>query len=128
MSLLIVDTSVWIDYFRGEDYPEVDIALKEGRIYLPPLVVAEILSATLTKKQTAQVVEFLNELPICETTREHWYKVGSLRSTLKRKGISVSTPDAHIAQCCLDINGHLLSKDKVFQQIASVVGLRIWGS
>lgn len=125
MGLLIVDTSVWIDYFRGEDYLDVDIALKEGRVYLPPLVVAELMSGTLTKKQASRLLDFLNELPICDTTREHWYKVGTLRAILKRKGISISTPDAHVAQCCLDIDGRLISRDKIFKRIGSIVGLQM---
>lgn len=45
-------------------------------------------------------------------------RVGRLRAQLFLKGISVSTPDAHVAQCALDVNADLLSEDHVFSAIA----------
>jgi len=39
--------------------------------------------------------------------------------------VSVSTPDAHVAQCALDVNGVLLSTDAVFRRIAPRSRLRV---
>jgi hypothetical protein len=39
--------------------------------------------------------------------------------------LSVSTPDAHVAQCALDRDGLLLSHDAVFVRIAHLVPLRV---
>jgi predicted nucleic acid-binding protein len=41
------------------------------------------------------------------------------------KGLSVSTPDAHVAQCAIDTGGVLLTEDRVFEKIAKVVPLRL---
>jgi len=38
-----------------------------------------------------------------------------LRNSLAAKGLSVSTPDAHVAQCALDLGADLLSADAIFR-------------
>jgi hypothetical protein len=51
--------------------------------------------------------------------------VGLLRASLREKGLSVSTPDAHVAQCTLDLEAELLTLDGVFARIARAVPLRL---
>ncbi len=52
-------------------------------------------------------------------------RVGRLRAHLFLKGISVSTPDSHIAQCALDLKADLLSEDRIFFKIAQKTSLRL---
>jgi tRNA(fMet)-specific endonuclease VapC len=125
VNVLIVDTSVWISYFKGKHYPSLDLALKEGRVYLPPIVAAELLSSRLKTSERDRLVDFLKELPLCLTDFEHWQRVGELRSKLSEKGFHVSTPDAHIAQCSLDLEGYLMSDDLVFLKVSKSVHLKM---
>lgn len=127
VSALIVDTSSWISYFSGKCIQENDLefALKEGRVYLSPIVAAELLSAPLKPYEKKKLMSFLCELPLCVSSLEHWFRVGELRSRLSLKGFKISTPDAHIAQCCLDLDCHLLTEDKVFKNIADKVNLKV---
>ncbi len=125
MNVIVVDTSSWILYFRGQNFSNIDLALKEGRVFLPPIVAAELLSGALNRKQRENLLGFINELPFCDTPPEHWIKVGTLRAMLYRQGFSVSTPDAHIAQCCLDLDGYLLTQDKIFKKVAALIKLRM---
>lgn len=118
VNVLVVDTSVWISYFRGDDFPDLDSGLKEARVFLPPVVVSELLSGKMPEKKRDQLSLFLKELPLCQHDFEHWAAVGTLRGKLLRHGISVSTPDAHVACCALDLDGYLLSQDGVFKKIA----------
>jgi PIN domain len=74
----VVDTSAWIDYFTGRDMPLLDGALKQGSIILPPIVVAELVSGAHKSRAREAMVEFLDELPIHETPRDHWSRVGEL--------------------------------------------------
>ena len=55
----------------------------------------------------------------------HWFRVGKLRATLRARGLSVSTPDAHVAQCAIETGGVLLTEDRVFEKIAKLVPLRL---
>lgn len=125
MNVLIVDTSSWISYFKGQPCDDIDLALKEGRVHLPPIVVAELLSSNLKSADRVKVADFLKELPLCETSFDHWEKVGELRAHLSKKGLNVSTPDSHIAQCAIDLNGYLVTEDAVFKKIATVCELRL---
>lgn len=125
MSALVVDTSVWADFFRGEPLPELEQSLHDGLVWLPPVVVAEILSGKLSEKQRAQVIDMLRDLPLCDVSFDHWERVGRLRATLARKALSVSTPDAHIAQCTIDLRGRLWTRDKIFTRVAVLSPLKL---
>ncbi|MEO8379895.1 MAG: PIN domain nuclease, partial [Acidobacteriota bacterium] len=56
---------------------------------------------------------------------EHWIRVGDLRRLLARNGINATIPDAHVAQCALDRDAVLLTRDKVFAAIAKQTPLRL---
>lgn len=123
----MVDTSVWVDFFRGQPLPDLELALREGLVVLPPIVLAELLSAPLRKKQRAELTSLLRDVPVHETPFDHWQAVGELRARLRRGGTSVSTPDAHVAQTALELESRLWSRDAVFARIAATVPLRLFG-
>ena len=122
---VVVDTSVWIDFFAGEPVPALEAALAQGLVVLAPIVVAELISGATREKERASLGDLLREIPLHETPLEHWVRVGELRRRLKQKGLSVSTPDAHVAQCALDRDAVLLSRDAVFGRIARLSALRL---
>jgi len=59
------------------------------------------------------------------TPLEHWVRVGDLRRRLAGRGVSVSTADAHVAQCALEREAVLLSRDAIFARIAEASELRL---
>ena len=125
MSALVVDTSSWIAWLAGGGSSLVDEALEEGRLHLPVIVAAELLSGRLDASERAELQDMLSDLPAVGTDPEHWFRVGKLRAELRAKGLSVSTPDAHVAQCAIDTGGVLLTEDRVFEKIAKVVPLKV---
>lgn len=125
MSGVVVDTSVWIDFFAGVAVPAMEDALSRGIVVLPPIVVAELLSGARREQDRVAITEVLSDLALHDTPREHWLRVGELRRTLRARGISVSTPDAHVAQCAIDRDAPLLSRDAIFARIARQAGLRL---
>ena len=125
MNVVVTDTSSWISYFKDQPCAELDLALKEGRVFLSPIVAAELLSSRLKPKECEELSSFLKELPLAETPFEHWQKVGALRAHAASKGIHLSTPDAHVAQCALDQDGYLLTEDKIFKKLVKISPLRL---
>jgi predicted nucleic acid-binding protein len=125
VSALVVDTSSWIAWLAGGGSPLVEEALEEGRLHLPVIVSAELLSGRLDDSDRDELQDMLSDLPAVGTDPAHWFRVGKLRAELRAEGLSVSTPDAHVAQCAIDTAGVLLSEDRVFEKIAEVVPLRL---
>ena len=89
------------------------------------IVAAELLSGRLDATDRAELQDMLSDLPAVGTDPEHWFRVGKLRAELRARGLSVSTPDAHVAQCAIDTGGVLLTEDRVFAKIAKVAPLRL---
>ena len=127
MSGVVADTSVWIDFLAGRPVALLEDALARAAVILPPIVVAELVCGARRERDRRAVQALVQELPIHETPLEHWMKVGELRRRVRDRGLSVSTPDAHVAQCALDRDAVLLSRDAIFARIASITGLRVSG-
>lgn len=122
---LIVDTSAWIDFFAGRSTPLLEDALALGAVVLAPIVVAELVSGARNESDRAALVDFLEDLPVHDTPRVHWVRVGELRRQMMAKECPISTPDAHVAQCALDRDAPLLSRDRAFALIAGHTSLRL---
>jgi tRNA(fMet)-specific endonuclease VapC len=128
VSALVVDTSIWIDFFRGVPLVALEDALRVGVVVLAPIVAAELLSATLNVRERRKLAAFLRDLPLHETPLAHWESVGALRAGLAKRGLAVSTPDAHVGQCAIDAGALLWSKDGVFRRMAALSPLRLFGA
>jgi predicted nucleic acid-binding protein len=125
VSAIVADTSEWIEYFAGRPAPLLDHGLAAGLVVVPPIVVAELLSGVRSAADRAPLEDLLRDLAMSDTGFDHWARVGALRASLLARGISVSTPDAHVAQCALDQDAVLLTRDAVFGKIAGVTALRL---
>jgi predicted nucleic acid-binding protein len=125
VSALVVDTSSWISYFAGRGSALIEDALAEARVHLPPVVAAEIVSGRLAPTARRALEDLLTDLPLCVSDLQHWLRVGRLRADMRAKGLSVSTPDAHVAVCALDLGADLLSEDRIFRAIATKTPLRL---
>jgi predicted nucleic acid-binding protein len=122
VSGVVVDTSVWIDFLTGRAVPALEESLEQ---VLPPLVVAELVSGARRPRDRAAIADLVGDLPGHETPLQHWVRVGELRRALGQKGIAISTPDAHVAQCAPDRDAMLLSRDEVFRRIAGHSRLKV---
>jgi predicted nucleic acid-binding protein len=125
VSAVVIDTSSWVSFLAGRGDDRIPEWLEEGRVFLPPVVAAELCSGKLSLRERTELVALLADLPLCECGLDHWVRVGGLRSDLRGKGIAVSTPDAHVARCALDLGAELVTEDKVFALIARHAPLKL---
>jgi tRNA(fMet)-specific endonuclease VapC len=125
VSGLVVDTSVWIDFLAGRPVRALEDGLLQGAVTLPPIVVAELISGARVATQRAAISALVHDLPVHDTPVDHWVRVGDLRRRLAERGIAISTPDAHVAQCAIDLDALLLTRDSVFEKIAKQTTLRL---
>lgn len=120
---MVVDTSVWIDYFNRNTSWQAErlrnaIADNEP-IHLPGIVITEILLGLSNNKEAERVADLLTtfEQPQ-ELTLDDYKQAAEIYRTCRSKGKTIrSTVDCLIATLCLRDNYELLSKDRDFQAI-----------
>jgi predicted nucleic acid-binding protein len=120
----ILDSSVLIELWDRPN-PIVDRAIAAGEAEIPPLVVAELVTGATELTQRERIGLLLQEVPLYETDLGHWINVGLLRQHLRRHGLTVTLPDAHIAQCAIERHAALITRDAVFARIADHTQLRV---
>lgn len=127
MNALVIDTSSWITILAGGAPEGVQRALRAGRVVLPPVVAAELLSGKMPPRRRAELRRALQGLIPFPADLAHWFRVGDLRAHLAARGVSVSVADAHVAQSALDLDAELMTEDGIFAQVTRHVRLRLTG-
>jgi predicted nucleic acid-binding protein len=123
---VVVDASVLIDHLRIGPLEVLRKLFGDVPLFLPPLVVAEVLSGANDPFERVLMGELLEEAPVIETPLAHWIDLGNFRRDLRQQyGLNVSLPDAHVAQCALELGATLLARDGIFQLIAQHYPLRL---
>ena len=125
MAGVVIDTSVLLDFLSGIPSQSLTRAVLQGHAVLPPLVVAETVSGEMAPEERFALGEVLQDVPLHLTSLTHWIDVGQLRRQLRRKGVNVTLADAHVAQCALDLDAVLLTRDAIFTEIARHTALRV---
>lgn len=130
MSMVLVDTSAWIDFFREQSSPcgeLVDILLAEGSVCTCKLVLAEIIPAARTRREYERLHDFLHALPILGDPPDLWERVMESGFLLRRKGVNgIGIPDLLIAALALHHHLPVLSKDRHFLAMREHLGLTLF--
>ncbi len=127
--MILVDSSVWIDYLRGVETKQTDRL--DGMLGLEPLAVGdliltEVLQGTTTDKDFKDVLKLLEGLDVVPLGGQA-VAVQAARHfrTLREKGITVrKTIDCIIATRCIMDGMTLLHSDRDFDPFVSHLGLR----
>jgi len=128
--MIIVDTTVWIDYIRGERNPETDYlnrAMGQEQFGLTDLILCEILQGIRDEKTFARVLTGLHRFEIFENGGELLaIEAAKNFRQLRQRGQTVrKTIDCLIATFCIQ-NGHsLLHRDRDFDYFESDLGLLV---
>jgi len=121
--MVLVDTSVWIDFFRGVDSLQADrlaILLEtEQDLCICGLVLTEILQGVRSDTQFKKVERYLNELIYLPTTRAAYLTAAKLFRSARAKGVTIrNSLDCVIAACAIENRVPVLHKDRDFERIA----------
>ena len=118
--MIVVDSSVWIDYFTGRKTPgaeQLDSLLGEELVAIGDLILIEVLQGFRADKDFRQARKLLLTLTVVNMLDTNIaLKSAANFRTLRKKGITVrKTIDAIIATYCIENKLHLLHSDKDFQ-------------
>jgi predicted nucleic acid-binding protein len=126
--VIVVDSSVWIDFFNGVSTPEVerlDGLLGVTPLAIGDLILVEVLQGFRSEQDVAtarQLFRSLALLPMLGGSNP-WKAAENVRQ-LRRQGITVrKTIDGIIATACIEANLPLLFSDRDFQPYVEHLGL-----
>ena len=128
--LVLVDTSAWIEFFRGTNHPAVpalDRLLFDDQAAITGVIRAELLQGARTEAQKAALARQLAALHQLPDPSDLWDRVALLGYALRRQGYEVRIPDLVIAAVALANDVPVLALDAHFPAIAKVSSLRLAG-
>ena len=128
--MVIVDTTVWIDYFRGAMNPEtawLDVQLPRQRLGLTDLILCEVLQGIPDPAAFKRVRDELSKFHLFETGGADLATAAALNfQILRRRGFTVrKTIDCLIATFCLKAGHQLLHRDGDFDPFEGVLQLMV---
>ena len=118
--MIIVDTSVWVDYFHDRMTPAAEY-LEERRgketYLLGDVILHEVLRGFDDDRKRRDIVAYLTELRIDPMLgADRALRSAARYRALRRRGVTVRKPnDAIIASYCIDEYLPLLSSDRDFR-------------
>jgi predicted nucleic acid-binding protein len=127
--MIFVDSSVWIDYFRGAPTPEadrLDALLGETELVTGDVVLAEMLQGFASERDFRAALRLFDTLTIVELGgRDAAIDAARNFRRLRAKGVTVrKTIDTLIASWCIRSGAALLSADRDFAPFIAHLGLR----
>jgi len=127
--MTLVDSSVWIDYFRGVSTPQtewLDASLGTEPVATGDLILTEVLQGFLSDRDFNQAEKLLVSLAIIDLGgRRIAIQAAKNFRTLRARGITVrKTIDTVIATRCIESGLPLLFSDVDFEPFVEHLGLR----
>jgi predicted nucleic acid-binding protein len=131
---ILVDSSVWIWYLRGDDRPQARLLddLLAGRhgpavdVSTTGLVVTEVLQGLRSDRQFREVRERLADLPSIDLADIDFVNAADLYRRARKAGATPrSTIDLLLAALCARTGSALLHDDRDFAVIEELAGLEV---
>jgi len=128
--LILVDSSVWIDYFRGSitaQTEKLDQLLGSEPLAIGDLILTEVLQGFTDDRSFNAARRMLTALTVVELGGQE-VAIQAARNfrVLRNLGVTVSkTIDTVIATRCIESGYDLLHSDKDFDPFVKHLGLRV---
>ena len=127
--MIVVDTSVWIDYFRGLVTPQsdkLDALLGVEQVLTGDLILAEVLQGFVSDRDFNQARRLLASVPVIPlVSADIAFQAARNLRKLRTLGITIrKTIDTLIATSCIEKELSLLYSDRDFDPFVQHLGLR----
>ena len=126
--MIIVDSSVWVDYFNGQETPEtnyLDSVLGAEPVAVGDLILTEVLQGFRSDDDFETARELMTGLTVYEMLgEERAIRAAECYRTLRRSGVTVrKTSDVIIGAFCIDAGIPLLFSDRDFRPMVRHLNL-----
>ncbi len=128
--MILVDSSVWIDYFKGTITSQtemLDRLLGQQLLAIGDLILTEVLQGFDNERDFNEARKMLTSLVVVELGgQEIAIQAAKNFRALRRRGVTVrKTIDTVIATRCIESGYDLLHNDRGFDPFAKHLGLRV---
>lgn len=128
--MILVDTSVWIDFFAGRDLPHVAtlerLIIDNEDLALCGIILTEILQGIADDTTHRRVQRYLGPLLMLPMPDRVFVRAADIYRKLRKTGITIrKSNDCIIAATALEHHGQLLHNDKDFRPIAKHFPLKL---
>ena len=122
--MILVDTSVWIDFFAGRDVPHVasleQLILDDEDLALCGIILTEILQGIGDDSTYRRVKRFIDPLLMLPMPETVYVRAADIYRKLRKIGITIrKTDDCIIAATALEHDCQLLHNDRDFLPIGT---------
>ena len=121
----IVDTSVWIDYFRsGNNSEKLDFLIDENLVVTNDLILAELIPFLKIRNQR-KIIKLLHSIGRLNI-RINWDQITDYQYKCLKNGLNgVGIPDLIIAQNAKQNNSEIYSLDNHFKLLKDILKIKI---
>lgn len=127
--IVIVDTTVWVDFFA--DRPDPHVAALESSIKrkddvcICGIILTEVLQGIRKEKDYKKIKDLFDRLIFFPMAYASFIKAAEIYRSLRRKGITIRKPlDCMIASVAIEHGIPLLHNDRDFDLIEKHCGLK----
>lgn len=130
MSRILVDSSIWIEFFRRPDAPSsliLDRPLAHRLVCTTGLVKAEVLPGTRSPKDFRRLRSLFDALPLAPEHDGFWAHLARFRYRLHAKGVlGIGIPDLIIATVAIQNRKLVFTADEDFPRMVPHVPVQLF--
>jgi predicted nucleic acid-binding protein len=122
---VLVDTSVWVEYFRhGNDLELLDFLIDENLVVTNDLILAELIPFLKARNQN-KIISLLHSVKKLRLNI-NWKQIIALQYACLKNGLNgVGIPDLIIAQNAKQNGCEIYSLDNHFQMIKDIIKINL---
>ena len=128
--MVLVDTSVWIHFFKGTQTSQVaileDLIQSDEDLCISGVILTEVLQGIQSDIDYRRTLDYFATLIYLPMDQSSFVLAGNLYRGARRMGLTIrSTIDCLIAACAIHHSIPLLKNDRDFQAIARCSRLKL---
>jgi predicted nucleic acid-binding protein len=120
--LVLIDASVWVDFFNGVEPALTEVArlIRRDQALVAGVAVAEVLRGIKDAARREETREALLGLRYVEETVDTWIRTGELGRSLDAVGKVLPLADLHLSALAQQVGAVVYSTDKHFQKVPGI--------
>lgn len=128
MARVLVDTSVWIEFFRRHEpyFGIVERLIDDEQVCSTGIILGELLQGAKSEKELSVLADFPQVFSFIPETHQLWANAGRLAFNLRRKGITIGLSDCYIAVAAASASVQVATLDSHFDALCKPAGITLF--